>query len=119
MPEVDWVRELPVSVTVTDDMGRITGMNEAACRTFAKYGGASLLGSDVRDSHPERARAIVCELFETHRVNAYTIEKEGLWKLVYQCPWFRGGEFAGYVELSLPIPAELPHHRRDREQVEG
>jgi hypothetical protein len=103
MTDGRWVRELPVSITVTDETGRVTEMN----------GGASLLGTDVRDSHPERARAIVCELFETHRVNAYTIEKDGRRKLVYQCPWLLEGRFAGYVELTFPIPADLPHHRRE------
>jgi PAS domain-containing protein len=113
MTDGRWVRELPVSITVTDETGRVTEMNEAACKAFEKYGGASLLGTDVRDSHPERARAIVCELFETHRVNAYTIEKDGRRKLVYQCPWLLEGRFAGYVELTFPIPADLPHHRRE------
>jgi PAS domain-containing protein len=115
MPEANWIRDLPASVTVIDAAGRIISMNEAACKTFEGHGGAALIGQDIYQVHPERARATIRELFETRRVNAYTIEKEGHWKLICQCPWYLGGEFAGYVEISLPIPAELPHHRRTQE----
>jgi PAS domain-containing protein len=112
MPEASWIEGLPAAVTVIDAAGRIISMNEAACRTFEGHGGAALIGQDVYEVHPEHARATIREMFETQRINAYTIEKEGHWKLIYQCPWYLEGGFAGYVEISLPIPAELPHHKR-------
>jgi hypothetical protein len=28
-------------------------------------------------------------------------------------PWYQDGEFAGVVEISIPIPDELPHFDRD------
>jgi hypothetical protein len=28
-------------------------------------------------------------------------------------PWFEGGTFGGFVEISIPIPDDLPHFDRD------
>jgi hypothetical protein len=33
-------------------------------------------------------------------------------KLIYQSSWFQNGEFAGYIELSMEIPMEMPHYVR-------
>lgn len=44
--------------------------------------------------------------------NSYTIEKEGLKKLIYQSAWFENGKIAGLIELSLVIPEEMPHFVR-------
>jgi len=43
----------------------------------------------------------------------YTIQKSGVKKLIYQAPWFQEGKYAGFVELSLPIPETMPHFDRD------
>lgn len=112
MGGADWTGEFPGSVVVTGPDGTILYMNGRAAETFAAEGGADLVGRDVREVHPPAARAKVDGLFETRRLNAYTIEKNGTRKLVYQSPWYSGGEFAGYVELSLPIPADMPHFVR-------
>ena len=47
------------------------------------------------------------------RGNAYTIEKRGVRKRIYQAPRFRDGAFQGLVELSLEIPESMPHFVRD------
>jgi hypothetical protein len=41
--------------------------------------------------------------------NAYTIEKNGIKKLIYQTPWYENGVYQGFVELSLEIPFEMKH----------
>ncbi len=51
-------------------------------------------------------------LLATGERNVYTIEKLGVKKLIYQTPWYQDGVFAGLVELSLEIPAEMPHFVR-------
>jgi hypothetical protein len=33
--------------------------------------------------------------------------------LVYQSPWYAYGEYAGFVELVLEVPAQMPHFVRD------
>jgi len=50
---------------------------------------------------------------ESKKPNVYTIEKLGQKKLIYQTVWTKKGEVAGLLELSLPIPFELPHFVRD------
>jgi hypothetical protein len=39
-------------------------------------------------------------------------EKNGVRKLIHQIPWFAQEVFAGVVELSFELPAELPHFVR-------
>lgn len=107
-----WVEEFPGSVTVCDPQGVILRMNRRAAETFAKDGGAALVGKSLLDCHPEPARAKLKALLESREKNAYTIEKAGKKKLIYQSPWYEGGEFRGLVELSLDLPLELPHFVR-------
>jgi hypothetical protein len=52
-------------------------------------------------------------MLATGQANVYTIEKDGVKKLIYQAPWYREGEYAGFVEISLEIPAEMPHFVRE------
>lgn len=113
MPNINWSAELPIAITVCDREGIILEMNEKSIKTFANDGGAALLGTNVLDCHPEPARTKLDELLETHSKNIYTIEKYGVKKLIYQSPWFKNGEYMGFVELSLEIPFELPHFIRD------
>ena len=108
-----WVEGFPAAVTVTDAKGIIVEMNQHAAETFARDGGRELVGSDVLDCHPEPARTLTARLYQDRQPNHYTIEKNGQWKIIHQMPWFKDGEFAGVVEISIPIPSELPHHRRD------
>jgi hypothetical protein len=64
------------------------------------------------DCHPEPARILLASLMETRQRNIYTIEKNGIKKLIYQSPWYLNGDYAGFIELSLEIPFEMPHFIR-------
>ncbi|MCU0723784.1 MAG: PAS domain-containing protein [Planctomycetes bacterium] len=107
-----WAEDLPAAVTVADAQGTIVYMNARARETFARDGGGALVGRTVFDCHPEAARAKLRALYETRKPNHYTIRKKGQRKIVHQLPRFEGGTFAGYVEISVPIPDELPHFER-------
>ena len=111
-PENAWVKEFPGAVTVCDVDGMITGMNDKAAMTFEKDGGRALIGKSVFDCHPEPARSELKRLVESRQRNVYTIEKNGVKKLIYQSPWYKNGAYAGFIELSLEIPFELPHFVR-------
>jgi hypothetical protein len=87
-------------------------MNDKAVSTFEKYGGDKLIGTNVLDCHPEPSKSKLIELMLNRSTNVYTIEKDGIKKLIYQAPWFENNEFAGIVELSLEIPFEMPHFIR-------
>ena len=110
--DFDWAREFPGAITVSDEDLVILWMNDRACRTWEKHGGRNLVGKSLLDCHPEPARTRLRELARAHASNAYTIEKAGLRKLIYQAPWYRAGAFAGMVEFSLEIPAAMPHYVR-------
>jgi PAS domain-containing protein len=111
-PEYAWVKEFPGGVTVFDADGVITEMNDKAAIIFEEDGGRALIGKNVFDCHPEPARTELKGLVERRQRNVYTIEKNGVKKLIYQSPWYQNGAYAGFIELSLEIPFELPHFER-------
>lgn len=107
-----WAREFTGAITVCDREGVILYMNEKSIATFEKYGGAALIGKNLDSCHPKAAMDKINELITTETSNAYTIEKEGVRKLIYQNPWYVDGKCMGLVELSLVLPAEMPHFVR-------
>ncbi len=111
--EGEWLAEFPAAITVADADGALVEMNEASCRVNAADGGASLLGSSVFDCHPEPARTKTVRLYAGRKPSHYTIRKNGQKKIIHQMPWYKDGVFAGFVEISVPIPDELPHFDRD------
>ncbi|HEY6953194.1 MAG TPA: PAS domain-containing protein [Bacteroidota bacterium] len=114
MNSVEWIREFPAAITVCDADGSILAMNEKSAATFAEEGGEKLVGKNLLDCHGEPSRTKVLNLLKGQSPNVYTIEKGGVRKMIYQSPWYKNGKFAGFVELSLPIPAEMPHFVRDK-----
>ena len=107
-----WIEGLPVAVTVTSSDGTIVAMNERSRETFAADGGGALIGQSVFDCHPEPAPRQDAALYAGRQPNHYTIRKNGQKKIIHQVPWFTGGVFGGFVEISIPIPDEMPHFDR-------
>lgn len=105
-----WADELPYAVTICDADARILYMNERSQATFASHG--YIIGHDLLSYHPPRAVEMIRKMLAEGTTNAYTISKLGQRKLIYQSPWRRNGEIAGLVELSLPLPEDLPHYDR-------
>ena len=108
-----WVNEFPAAISVAGLDGRILEMNQAAAATFQSSGGLALIGQNLLDCHPEPSRTKLRQLMESRQTHVSTIEKPGVWKLIYQAPWYRDGQYAGFLEIALPIPASLPHFNRD------
>jgi DUF438 domain-containing protein len=108
-----WVQNFPCAITVCDKKGYILEMNAKSIATFFKNGGKKLIGKDVLKCHPTKARAKLKKMLKLGKSNAYTIEKNSLKKLIYQSPWYGAdGRYAGFVELSLPIPNKMAHFVR-------
>jgi transcriptional regulator with PAS, ATPase and Fis domain len=112
MTSTDWVEEFPGAITVCDAQGVILVMNARSAEVFGEQGGKRLVGSNVLDCHPEPSRTKLREMLASGQRNVYTIEKAGMRKLIYQTPWYQGGQYAGFVELAVEIPAEMPHFLR-------
>ena len=110
---MECIDKLDGNVIVSDEYGKIIYMNERAVAQYEKEGGSSLIGRDLLECHSEASRKKILEIMATGQNNVYTIEKHGRKKIIYQSPWFRDGEFRGIIELSLVIPAEMPHFKRD------
>ena len=105
-------KEAGFVITVCDIEGNILDMNDKSANTFLASGGYELIGKSLMNCHPEPARTKLQDMLATPRTNAYTIEKNGVKKLIYQTPWFENGEFKGLIELSMEIPMEMAHYVR-------
>ena len=109
----DWAYGMNCAVTVADADCNIIYMNERSRLTFANRGGADLIGHNLMDYHNDNSKAIIRRLLAEGGTNAYTIEKEGVRKMIFQSTWRdEQGKIAGLVELSMIIPENMPHYVR-------
>lgn len=108
---MDWIQGFDVAVTVCDNDGNIIFMNNKAQKTFAKWGD-NLVGYNLKNCHKPSSWETIQKLINHDEKNIYTIEKNGIKKLIYQAPWYDKGRVGGLVELSLEIPFEMPHFKR-------
>lgn len=108
----EWAAGFPGAITVTDINGIIIEMNEKACKTFEKYGGKALIGTNLLQYHSEKSQEIIKHIISTGETNTYTIEKNEIKKLIYQAAWYQDGKIKGLVEISVEIPFEMPHFIR-------
>ena len=106
----DWAKEMNCAITVCDAEGVIIYMNDKSKAVFATRG--DLVGHNLMNCHNDKSKEIIRHLLETGGDNAYTIEKNGLHKMIYQTAWRVDGKVAGLVEISIVIPQDLPHYIR-------
>ena len=112
MAEHPWVQGFPGAITVCDRDGIILEMNDKSAKVFEEDGGGQLIGTNLLGCHPEPARAQLEKLMETQQANVYTIEKNGVKKLIYQTPWYKDGRYSVFIEMALEIPFQMPHFVR-------
>lgn len=110
---MNWTDGFLGAITVCDREGMVVYMNDRSKKQFAKSGDGDLLGKSLIDCHPEPARSLLLKMLAEPAPNSYTIEKNGIRKMIHQTPWMQDGEFKGVVEMSFEIPVILPHHKRD------
>ena len=110
--QVNWKDEFSAAITVCDKNGIILEMNEKSAASFEKEGGYQLIGKNLCDCHSQDSVDKIKGLLLDKKSNAYTIEKNGKHKFIYQSPWFEKGELKGLVEFSIEIPPKMPHFIR-------
>ena len=110
---LDWSEAFPYPVTVCNTHGTIVYMNQASIQQFAGEGGERLVETNLLDCHPEPARSKLEKMLRSGESNSYTTEENGQRKLIVQAPWRQDGLYAGLVEISIPLPADLPHFIRE------
>lgn len=108
----NWKDGVDFAITVCDPEGIVTEMNGKSAAAFAKRGGAGLVGRSLLDCHSERSRDLIRRMLAENFSNSYTIEKNGVKKMIHQTPWLKDGKPAGLVEISFEIPFDLPHFVR-------
>lgn len=97
----DWAEGMACAVTAADKDGVIRYMNRRARETYRKHG--DLIGKSLYDCHGERAAGIIRRLLT-----------EGVRKMIYQTACTGAdGRVEGIVEVSMVIPDELPHYKRN------
>ncbi|MBO7610540.1 MAG: PAS domain-containing protein [Muribaculaceae bacterium] len=111
MTEFDWAEDVQCAVTVCDNDGVIVYMNRRSRETFNKNG-ESMVGKSMIPCHSERSQAKIQEMLNNDSTNCYTIDKNGVKKLIYQTPWKNDGKVAGLVEISIVLPNDMPHYIR-------
>lgn len=107
----DYFEGVDFAVTVCDRDGKILDMNQKSKATFLKND-QDIIGNNLLDCHPEPAKSLLANMLQHPKTNVYTIEKNGVKKIIYQTPWYENGEYAGYMEVSIQIPFEMPHKIR-------
>ena len=110
MENYEWAKEMNCAVTVCDAEGIIIYQNDKAVGTYKKHG--NLIGKNLYECHSERSKEIIRHLLAPGGSNAYTIEKQGVHKVIYQTAWKKDGKVAGIVEISMITPADMPHYVR-------
>ena len=103
----DFFKGINVAVTISDTEGNVVYQNDSSVDVNGDVRGKNMMGC-----HNERSQRIIKHLLDDAATNVYTISKKGRKKLIYQTPWFDGGEVCGLVELSIVIPEEMPHYDR-------
>jgi len=112
MVDPRWTNSIDVAITVCDRDGVIMAMNDSSKELFAEDGGADLIGTNLFGCHSPESAEGIRGLIRDGASNTYTVEKHGVRKLIHQTPWYDNGTIAGLVELSIVLPASLPHHVR-------
>ncbi|MCK9301834.1 MAG: PAS domain-containing protein [Bacteroidales bacterium] len=108
----DWIKNTNCAITICDADGFIIYMNEKSISTFSREG-KSLIGHNLKDCHPPKAWSKIQELITTGGSNAYTIEKNGVKKMIYQTAWFEEDKVGGLIEISMVLPDVVPHYVRE------
>lgn len=99
-----------IAITICDKEGNILDINQRSADVNSH--GQKIIGNNLFNCHPPHASKILKDLLDNEKLNAYTIEKNGVKKLIYQVPWYDDNQFGGLIELSIPIPFEMPHYVR-------
>lgn len=107
----NWAEGIECAVTICDADCTIIYMNARSRATFGSHG--DIIGENLLRFHSPASVEKIHHMLSTGSTNTYTVRKNGITKLIFQTPWRRNGEIAGLVEISIPLPENMPHIDRD------
>lgn len=103
----DFFDNVAVAMTVCDLEGRVVYQNNRAIEALG-----DAREHNLKECHKNSSWEKIQEMIAQGSTNAYTIEKKGVRKLIYQTPWYEDGAVAGLVEYSIVLPPDMPHKVR-------
>ncbi len=107
-----WSMNSIAAITVCNEKAEIIYMNLKAQSVFKNYGG-NLIGQSLFKCHNEHSASIIRKLLTEGGSNIYTIEKNGIRKLIHQSAWLtEEGTIGGLTEISMELPPAMPHFIR-------
>jgi sensor histidine kinase regulating citrate/malate metabolism len=111
---MDWIKDVSAAVVICDRKGVLTYLNDAAAAMYAPFGGYALLGKSVMEGcHKQKSsNDKMFEIMETRKPHTYSIERNGIKRLIHQMPHVVNGEVIGIIELAIIVPFEIPHFVR-------
>ena len=110
--KIPYFDHVHAALTICNEDAEIIYMNEKARKTFEHFG-EDLCGKSLYDCHQPAAAEIIKSMLTNGTSNIYTIEKEGIKKVIIQMPWFDDEQNpCGIWELSVVLPDSMPHHVR-------
>lgn len=108
----DWVEEFPGLISVCDKDGKILVMNQKIVSYFTDRDGKSFIGTNLLDCHGSVSGAQVRKLLADQKVDIYIAEEKDSQELVIHSPWYKDGEFAGLVEIAVPVADPIRRVKR-------
>ena len=75
-------KELNIAITITDINDNIIYMNDKAASIFSE----TQLGDNLMQCHTQSSNEIINTLKKENKTNTYTINKNGIKKLIHQTP---------------------------------
>lgn len=99
------------AITVCDTEGTVIFQNPKSLDTFKAAG--DLRGKSLIPCHSEHSLEKIRQMIKDGGTGTYTIEKNGVKKMIYQSAWHKAdGTVGGLVEISMVMPGETPHYIR-------
>ncbi len=105
---IDWAKTMDAAVCVCDLKGIVTYMNDKGKVDY----GSDLTGKEILACHPEPAKSKFKALLESGKEDIYSIEKNGIKKVVCHLPIMENGVCSGYAEIVKQLPGTVPHFVR-------
>lgn len=103
----DWTKEFPGMISVCDVHGKILALNDREAEFFKEQGGRSLIGTSLYQCHKPSSNQMIKEMMKDQKTRVYIAEEHGQRELVIQSPWYQDGQFAGLVEISVMLEADI------------
>lgn len=110
--DTNYFDEFEQSVTICDTNGIVLYMNNKAVLTFEKWGGVQLIGKSLFSCHQPQSVNKIKQIISSGVGNTYTIEKNGIKKLIHQGPWLKNNVIEGVIEISIELPGNIQHKIR-------